>query len=258
MASKRSRDDMPDARPSKRARVAKKGAVARYRPTLPVENKYFDTFFSQTTDTANDWTTAVIACTSTLNSDGITVDAYTASALIPSATGSGYGQVVGSRFLLKQIKCRGEIIPSPTNDSADATGVTTVRVMLVEDTQPNGAQATAATMLTDWGVASQLNFSYQAIASGGGGRFKILADKIIQLQPAMMGTDGTNTNTCICTGAKFDFKKSWKKGLKIAIKNGLTAPAVTALSDVNIYLVAHSSGVQATTIRGCSRAVFCD
>lgn len=250
-----------DARPG----AAKKArrAVSTYNSPTRVsrfagESKYFDTYFSQTVDTAADWATCGVACTSYLNADGSTISPYTDQALIPSATGSGYGQVVGNKYILKKLKVRGEVLSTASPDQADAVSANTVRLMLVQDTQPNGGQATIGTMLTDWGTAGQNQFSFQAISSGGGGRFKILADKIFQLQPRMMGTDGANTNSCINESRIFRFTKTWKKGLKVVIKSGGSTPAVAQLSDNNIFLVAHSSGIAASIIRGNARAIYVD
>jgi len=222
------------------------------------ETKYFDTYFTQTVDTAADWGSCGVSCSSYMNADGSTVSAYTDQALIPSATGSGNGQVVGSKYIIKKLKVRGEVLSQVSSDSADALPATTVRLMLVQDTQPNGGQALISTMLTDWGTAGQNQFSYQAISSGGGGRFKILYDKIFHLSPAMMGTDGTNTNTQIQNSRIFQITKSWKKGLKTVIKNGASTPAVAQLSDNNIFLVAHSSGLAPCIIRGNARCCYVD
>jgi len=255
--TKRSRSD---ARPgaAKKARTVARARVYTPGRTFAPESKYFDTFFSASVDASADWGSAVVANTSRLNEDGSTVSAYTDAALIPSGVGSGYGQIVGNKYILKKLKVRGELLSSPIPNSDDATSANTVRLMLVQDTQPNGAQVQATNLLTDWGSASQINYSFQAIASGGGGRFRVLYDKIMMLQPRMMGTDGTNTNSCINESKQFFISKKWKKGLKIVIKSNSGTPAVANLSDNNIFLVAHTAGVSSVTIRGNSRAVYQD
>lgn len=227
------------------------------RKMMP-ETKYFDTFFSQSVDASADWATTVVAMTSYMNADGSTVSAYTDGALIPSAIGSGYGQVVGNKYVLKKLKCRGEVVPAVVSDAADMTSPTTVRVVLVQDTQPNGAQATGNQLFTDWGSNSQCNYSYQSISSGNGGRFRVLYDRIYQLQPAVAGTDGANTNSVMNNAVKFSFVKTWKNGLKTVIKSGASTPAVASLSDNNIYLLAHAGGGATCTIRGNARASYSD
>jgi len=54
---------------------------------IPPETKYFDTVFSQTVASAQDWTGTEVPCVNYIQSDGTTVGAYTDSALIPSAIG---------------------------------------------------------------------------------------------------------------------------------------------------------------------------
>jgi len=255
--TKRSRSD---ARPgaAKKARTVARGRTYAPGRTFAPESKYFDTFFSASVDSAADWGSAVVANTSRINEDGSTITGYTDAALIPSGVGPGYGQVVGNKYILKKLKVRGELLSSPIPDSDDATTANTVRLMLVQDTQPNGAQVQATNLLTDWGSASQINYSFQAIASGGGGRFRVLYDKIHMLQPAMMGTDAANKNSCINMSKQFFIAKKWKKGLKIVIKSNSGTPAVANLSDNNIFLVVHSAGVSSVTIRGNSRAIYQD
>jgi len=255
--TKRSRSD---ARPgaAKKARTVARGRTYAPGRTFAPESKYFDTFFSASVDAAADWGSAVVANTSRINEDGSTISGYTDAALIPSGVGPGYGQVVGNKYILKKLKIRGELLSSPIPDSVDATTANTVRLMLVQDTQPNGAQVQATNLLTDWGTASQINYAFQAIASGGGGRFRVLYDKIHMMQPVMMGTDGTNTNSCINASKQFFISKKWKKGLKVIIKSNSGTPAVANLSDTNIFMVAHSAGVSSVTIRGNSRAIYQD
>lgn len=78
-------------------------------------------------------------CTNYIQSDGTTLGAYTDSALIPSAVGAGYGQVVGSKYMLHKIRVRGQVFPAVNSDQADVPPMASVRVVLVQDLRPNGA-----------------------------------------------------------------------------------------------------------------------
>lgn len=229
------------------------------RSNLQTETKYFDTSFSQTLASAADWTGTEVPCTNYVQSDGTTVGAYTDSALIPSAVGPGYGQVVGSKYNLKKVRVRGALIPSPAVDQADVSYPLTARVVLVLDTQPNGAQAQGEEVFTDMGTATQCVFSFLAMGAGGNGRFRILKDETIILNPAVAGTDGTNTNSVCNEGTLFSMEYAPKKPLSVRIKASASTPAVSVLSDSNIFLLAKVSNASpAVTITGCARAYYVD
>jgi len=226
---------------------------------LAGETKYFDTTFTANVDTAADWATAGVAMTSYVNADGSTVSAYTDKALIPSAVGSGYGQVVGTKYALKKIHVRGELYGTAAADQADVVPGTSVRVVLVHDTQPNGAQATGDLVFTDLGNARQCNFSFLAMGAGGNGRFRILKDKTYLLQPGLAGTDGASTNSVICSNGKFNFMYKPKKPINVRIKASGATPAIAQLTDSNIFLMAHAStAVNAPVIAGAARAYYVD
>lgn len=241
--------------------VARYGAsaMAKYyvspRRTM-LETKYFDTLFGVTVNSSADWNTTAVAMTSYMSSDGSTVAAYTDAALIPSAVGSGYGQVVGNKYNIKKLRIRGELIPAVRSDSADVAPAGTVRVLLVEDTQPNGAQATGAQLLTDWGTANQCQYSFQAIAAGMGGRFRVLYDRTHIFQPANASTDGASTTSNVNSGKLISITKVFKKPRRVLIKGGSATPTVASLGDCNIFLLAHNAGTATVSFNGNSRCYY--
>lgn len=254
---KRARDGSA-AKPAKKRRVAPQPRK-RAASVLPPETKYFDVAFSQTVASAADWTGTEVPCTEYITSDGTTLAAYTNSALIPSAVGAGYGQVIGTKYFLKALRARGQLISTPAADGADAVQATTVVVCLVHDTQPNGAQAQGEEVFTDMGAATQCSNSFQAMGAGAGGRFRILKRKLFVLQPAVMGTDGTNTNSQVNNTAAFSFEYQPKKAMLNCIKGNSATPTVASLSDNNVFLLAHASqGNPPCTIVGCARAYYQD
>lgn len=231
------------------------------RLSRPVaETKYFDTTFAATIASAADWTGTEVPMTSYIQSDGTTVGSYTDSALIPSAIGSGYGQVVGNKYRLKSLRVRGEVLPAVAADQADVPQMGVVRIVLVHDTQPNGAQAQGEDVFTDLGSAAQCNYSFLAMGAGSGGRFRILKDKWVRLQPAATGTDGTNTNSVVRSGGNFTFQYTPKKPLAVVVKSGTSTPAIAGLSNTNVFMLAHlsqASGGTATLVGAC-RAYYDD
>lgn len=249
--------------------VARYGASAMakyYSPpsSFRPELKYFDCGFSVALTPPANWNTLAVPMTSYMNADGSTVSAYTDAAIIPSAVGNGYGQVVGNKYLIKKVKVRGTL-GRKSEASLAATGAMPVRcrVLLVQDTQANGAQVDTATFMTDWGAGEACLNSFQAIASGSGGRIRILGDRFVTLQPAIAGGDSTG-HTASWEAKQVSFTKTWKKGLKVVIKSGASTPAIASLSDMNIFLVAYFAepdGLTSTTdclFTGCTRCVYAD
>lgn len=230
------------------------------RPVAPLvpETKYFDTSFQQSISSAADWTGSEVPCTNYIQSDGTTVGAYTDSALIPSAVGAGYGQITGNKYALRKLRVRGELTGNVSADQADVPTATTVRVVLVEDTQPQGAQAQGETIFTDMGGAVQCQFSFLAMAAGAGGRFRILKDKVYTLNPAVAGTDGASTNSVARNSTTFKFNINFPK-TEVILKANSSTPTVASLSNRNYFLLAHCSVAGPTTnINGCARAYYQD
>jgi len=232
--------------------------VSRRSRIMPPETKYFDTTTSATVAVAADWTGTEVPNVSYIQSDGTTVGAYTDSALLPSAIGAGYGQVNGNKYFLKQLRLKGEILPSIVSDSADVLPMQTVRLVLVMDTQPNGAQAQGEEVFTDLGSATQCQYSFLAMGAGSGGRFRILKDKMFRMQPAIAGTDGANTNSVARAGASYSMSYRPKKPIQVVLKANSSTPTVASLSNVNIFLLAHAGVSGTTSIVGSCRVYFQD
>lgn len=233
-------------------------AVMR-KSVMAAETKYFDTSFAFTVAGAADWTGTEVACSNYIQSDGTTVGAYTDCALIPSAIGAGYGQVSGNKYLIKQIRVRGEFSPAGLSDQADVGGPRFCRVVLVHDTQPNGAQAQGEDVFTDMGSAAQCNYSFLAMAGGAGGRFRILADETVMLETGLAGTDGANTNSVSWNGKFFSFYYRPKKPIQVFLKANSSTPTVASLSDANIFMLAHMNNTSpVVTLNGCARCYYID
>lgn len=253
---------MSDARPGaakKRRTDSRKISRMRAVSTFAPETKYFDTTFSATVAQTADWASANVAMTSYVTNAGA-LAAYTDSALIPSANGSGFGEVVGNKYMLKALRVRGEVSVTPLTGQNTATQPPRVRVVLVEDTQPNGAQEAGPNVFLDMGGAPQCNYAFQQMAAGMPGRFKILASEVLALTTPTDVNDGTGTTSAVTLApALFSFEKQWKRGKKVNIKsNAGGTPAIANLVDENIFMLAHSTAGYTCTITGCARAYYVD
>jgi len=232
--------------------------VSRARTSVPQETKYFDTSIATSAGSGADWTSTSLACTNYIQSDGTTVGAYTDAALIPSAIGAGYGQVQGNKYYLQRIRVKGEIQPQIGTDQADVNAGISVRLVLVHDTQPNGAQATGDLVFTDMGSISQCNYSFLAMGAGSGGRFRILDDQLIVCNQVVAGTDGASTNSVTAGKVAFQMSYSPKKPIQVILKANSSTPAIASLSNNNVFLLAHSAGGAGAVVVACSRAYYTD
>lgn len=218
------------------------------RSSFPTEIKYFDTTGAFNIPGTADWLGSEVLCSSYIQSDGTTVGAYTDAALIPSAIGSGYGQVNGSKYFLKGLTVRGEVQSGVLSDQADVVVARTIRIVLVHDTQPNGAQAQGEDVFTDLGSAAQCVYSFLAMGAGAGGRFRILADRVISLQPAVAGTDGASTNSQVFETKPFMLNANFRSPLQVCLKANSATPTTASLSNNNIFMLAHVNGATPTNI----------
>lgn len=246
-------------RPMSVSRSRSRGApaVTFFPQSRAEETKYFDTSLAQIVSAAADWTGSEVPCTNYIQSDGTTVGAYTDSALIPSAIGAGYGQVVGTKYYLKKLRVKGLVASVVGSDQADVPIPASVRISLVQDLRPNGAQAQGEDVFTDMGDNAQCHFSFLAMGAGNGGRFRVLKDILLVLDPVANGTDGTNTNSVSRSGHNFTLTWKPKKPIQVILKGNSATPTIASLSSQNIFLLAHASNATPTTrITACARAYY--
>lgn len=246
-------------RPSyfKRGKEPKRRAVqypAGPRLSL-TETKYFDTGFNaQVTSGAADWTATEVPMDNYVNASG-TAAAYTDSNLLPTAIGSGYGQVNGNKYSLIKIRCRGRLIALTDSDQADVPASIPYRLILVKDSQPNGAQAQGEDIMQDVGAAETL-YSYQRVADNPG-RFKILKSMMGVINVSAVGTDGTNTQSVGYIAETFSFQWKPRSPVVVNVKSGNAVPTIAGAVNCNIFLLLHNTN-KALTIQGASRAYYLD
>jgi len=238
----------------------RRSAAYQRQARAPQETKYFDVSLIGVGGFAADWTGTEMPCTNYIQSDGTTLGAYTDSALIPSAAGSGYGQVNGSKYYLKKIRVKGQVTVPVQSDSTDCQSARTVRCVLVHDQQPNGAQAQGEDVFQDMGTATQNQFNFLAMGSGNGGRFRILKDETFVLENNVAGTDGSNTNSLGFQTAVFNWAYKPTKPIQVNIKPNSTTPTTASLANHNIFILCHSNvGTGAgPAFTAVSRAYYCD
>lgn len=224
------------------------------------ETKYFDVGINAAVTMAGtSWADSEVPCDNYINSSG-TAAAYTDSCLIPTANGSGYGQVDGNKYKLKGIRVRGDLLVPVVSDAADVSQARIVRVLLVEDTMPNGTQAQGEDVIQDAGTLGENVHSFMRVANNLG-KFKVHSDKTYVLNVTAAGTDGANTNSVGFATQKFKINKMFKKPRDVSIKSGNAVPTVAGTMNSNFFLLIGASGAAAAvavTMQACSRAYYCD
>lgn len=219
------------------------------------ETKYFDVGFNVTiANPTADWSGTNVPMDNYINASG-TPAAYTDSALIPSANGSGYGQVVGNKYHLQKIRVRGRIVRNVTSNANACLDGANVRIILIHDTQPNGSQALGQDIMQDTGDSLENEFSFQRVANSLG-RFRILKDEFIEINPAAAVYNGTNASNSFTQGT-FSFQYKPKSPIQCTIKSGNATPTVAGLVDTNIFLLMYPSSSN-LNIYGVSRAYYKD
>ena len=172
--------------------AGKSAPVYIMAPKLPAgEMKYFDTY--KTTTALGVVTTtwpagAMVDPTTTVNLGAAAV-ATPLSLFVPTV-GSALNQRIGRSVLVRKIKVHGQITAAATGTGLAAYEPylpQKVRLMLVQDSQTNAAQMTAAQLMNDAGAADTTINSYQN--PNNFGRFRVLKDKDILIQDPNFTTE---------------------------------------------------------------------
>jgi len=120
---------------------------------------------------------------------GATGDIQNSGTLLVIASGAGESQRVGRKVTIRKMMVRGEATLNEYDGAtaADASAANRVRIIFYLDKQCNGAAATAGDIL---GPGTVNVNSFNELVNKG--RFTILKDKIITLNPMALAKDGTN------------------------------------------------------------------
>lgn len=225
------------------------------------ETKYFDVGINDTVTWAGaDWANSEVPCDNYINSSG-TAAAYTDSCLVPTANGSAYGQVEGNKYHLKKLRVRGSLTVSVITGAATLGYPANVRLMLIQDTQANGAQAQGEDVMQDLGAAGENLYSFQRV-SANLGKFKILKDEFFDLK-VTAGANNASASTVSSTfdPVHFSFQYVPNSPIPMTIKSGNATPSVSGIINNNFFLLlACNIGgtASACAIRGASRCYYID
>lgn len=239
--------------------AARGRAMMSYLP----ETKYFDCSTEQKAiATANDWSGTEVLMTNRINGDGATITAYTAASIIPSAQGTGYGEILGVRYKLKGIRIKGHCNGVVGSDSADMIPGAVVRIVLVMDTNANAAQAQGENVFTDFGSDTVNVHSFLNMGTTTG-KFRILRDMRVVLNPAdsindATGASGTASGSRVLETQLFHMQWKPKTPITVTLAASAATPATAQLQSHNIFVLALTNDTSGALIHFCTRAYFCE
>jgi len=151
---------------------------------------------------------------------------------------------VGRKCTIKSIQLNAMLRYVP---ATDATGVNSVTICLVQDTQTNGAAATPANVYEPIQGTVGLTSSLRNIEYGD--RFKILKRWDITLQPPA-GVSGAYENV--------ERRVDLYKKCQIPLEFSSTTGAITELRSNNVFLIGGASMNALATLYGTARLRFSD
>lgn len=190
-------------------------------PRAITERKYYDTEF-----------TGNIAATTTTFA-GAEVNPATVSCLSAPAQGDDYNNRIGRKITAVAIKIKGEVFLEAQTGQAGAEGPITVRLILGIDTQTNATQVVSEDVINSGTALATLMFQNPA----NFGRYRILKDKLITLNPSTIAYDTVGNNYEL-GGNKRMFKINYKFRKPLVIRFNATSTAgVSSVTDNNIFMI---------------------
>ncbi len=147
------------------------------------------------------------------------------------AQGDGESNRDGRKYAMHSIHLKG-MVSFPTTESATApVADSSVRLVLVLDTQTNGAQLTATDVMDGGGSVDLLSFRNLQFTK----RFKVLWDKLITVKPQGTNEGAINLFANSNTQRLFSFNKKFAKPIPVTMK-GTTAD-IANVTDNSIHLI---------------------
>lgn len=198
------RTSAPDQRTGKRVARNKAAPVKSQAAAVAGEMKYMDSesgtiSIAATTTT---WVAGTMADPSTTVNLGSAAVANPLTLCAPTV-GSALNQRVGRKITIYKIKVHGTLSVAPQAAQSAADSATKLRLVLVQDTQTNATQMTAAQLFNDAGNAIDTLNSFQN--PNNFGRFRVWKDKMVCISNLNLA-GGPTTADVIQAGWKGTFK----------------------------------------------------
>lgn len=213
--------------------------VARSRgPMATGEMKYYDSsLLAGNVQFSTDWT-------------GTELDPSTTSCLFVPGQGSQINQRIGRKVKVMKLKMRGVITCVSQSDQTGADSASLIRLVVVQDTQTNGTQMQGENVFGELSVDTNSAVTWFSNPDNFG-RFKILKDKMFNLENPSMAYDGTNIEQS-GLARYFKFNINFKKPVVVnfnATNGGTVADIVD--NSFHVIAVATATGIAPTLSYMC-------
>lgn len=186
---------------------------------------------------------------------GCELDPATVLTLFAPTTGDDFNNRDGRKVQVISIKVKGYFdVPAQANQAATDSAAL-IRLILVQDKQTNAAQLNAEDVVG--GVANAANNINQFQNPTHFGRFRVIKDKLFNLQNPAIGFDGTNIEQ---NGLKKTFKFNIKfRKPQVVHFNATNGGTVADVIDNSWHIIGGSQGISlAPTIQYQVRTTFID
>lgn len=167
---------------------------------------------------------------------------YFVQSLVNIPTGDQGYERNGNKIQAKKITLRMKVNVDPNSDGVNSNIVADAhlfRVLMIVDTQPNGAGATYDQIFEVSPNNDGQEYNYNKLSSTG--RFKVLMDKFVTVPPSYVVYDGSNYHAY---GNNKFFKKTVP--LDMAIRYSDNTSNLTAIQKNNIFLLITADAATST------------
>lgn len=180
-----------------------------------------------------------------------------ANSLFTPTPGSGINNRVGRKVALQKLKIKGLLTFVKESGQTSVSTPPTVRLVLYQDKQTNGAQAQGEEVLQSAGtgaVANQL-MTFQNLANFG--RFRVLKDKVYTFKFPVSANDAAATTISnVMSEIPFKYTIRFRKPVLVHF-NAVDGGSISDVVDNSFHLIGMSTDT-GTNITYESRCVFTD
>lgn len=215
------------------------------RVRAPVREREVRVFDTRGSGTIGGTAWANLGCDEYINNGGTTVAAYTDACLIPSARGSGYGEIQVGKYNLLGVDVRVFVEPSGNNtQNADIL----CRFALIEDMAPNLGTPSGPYGFQDWSDEQSTLQSFPAWGAAANARYRVLDEWMGLMTYIPWVAGGVAVNSI--SGKVCELKYRWPQARLVGTKVGSDAatPSIAKLSNCNVFLAAIRTTVTGSTL----------
>lgn len=188
---------------------------------------------------------------------GLMCDPTTILNLCNPNEGTDINERIGKKIHVFKLKVKGSISWEANTPASALLGPVFFRIMLIQDTQTNGAQCASENILTNSGDLNRNVHQFQN--HNYFGRFKVLKDKEFCLNSPNTGNVSTTQFAVGGVGRNFKFNINFRKPITVNFNNNATQ-TIQDITDNSFHILCtcSSSAVNTFLLTYSSRACYKD